>query len=238
MAVSTTKIKKKRWVTIIAPKILGERPIGDSYVVGPEELVGRIIPCNLSVLTNDNKSQNITMKFLIKEIKDGNAITEPKEYILNPSFLKRLMRRKRERIDESLHVKTSDGKGLRIKIFLLTNSAAKGSVKKLIRRRLKEELSKILEKNTFSDIFEGVISNKMQKDLKLKLNKTFPLKTVEIKALKEEKEKVKTAAKKEEKEKEEKEKDKKEEKQEENKEKPKKKKTKKSKTKKNAKTSN
>ncbi len=237
MAVSTTKGKKKRWVTIIAPKILGERPIGDSYVTGPEDLVGRIIPCNLSVLTNDNKSQNITMKFLIKEIKDGNAITESKEYILNPSFLKRLMRRKRERIDESLHVKTSDGKGLRIKIFLLTNSAAKGSVKKLIKRRLKEELSKILEKNTFNDIFEGVISNKMQKDLKLKLNKTFPLKTVEIKALKEEKEKVKTAAKKEEKE-EEKEKSKKEEKQEENKEKPKKKKTKKRKNKKNAKTSN
>ncbi len=198
MAVSTTKGKKKRWVTILAPKILREKPIGDSYVASPEELVGRIIPCNLSVLTNDNKSQNITMKFLIKNIKDGKAITEAKEYILNPSFLKRLMRRKRNRIDESLHVKTSDNKGLRIKLFLLTNSAAKGSVKRLIRRKLKEELSKILEKNTFNDIFEGVISTKMQKDLKSKLNKTFPLKTVEVKALKEEKEKIKTAAKREE----------------------------------------
>ena len=47
MAVSSSKGKKKRWVTIVAPKLLKESVIGDSYVFEPAQLLGKIIPINL-----------------------------------------------------------------------------------------------------------------------------------------------------------------------------------------------
>ncbi len=252
MATPSLKVKKKRWVVILAPKILNERPIGEAYVADPNLLIGRAISCNLMTLTNDIKTQNITMKFLVTEIKDAKAHTEPAGYSLNQTYLKRMMRRGKNRIDESYHLKTADNKTLRIKLFLLTNSVAKSSMIKVIRNKLKEKVAGIVEKNRYDDIFDGVISHKIQREIRGTINKMFPLKACEVKALKEEKEKIKIA-KKEEKKEPEKEKIKKEEKpevkkeeKEEKKEKPKektikkksKKENKKTEKKKNAKASN
>ena len=194
MAVSSSKGKKKRWVTIVAPKLLKESVIGDSYVFEPAQLLGKIIPINLMNITNDSKTQNVTMKFLITDIKDGKAMTRAVMYSLNQSFLKRMMRRKRNRFDESYHMKTGDGVTIRIKLFLLTNSKAKGSVEKLVRKKLKEETKKIVEKTKFEDLFDGIITHQIQKELRDKITKIFPLKTCEVKVLKEEKERLKTHA--------------------------------------------
>ena len=195
MVTPSLKAKKKRWVTILAPKILNERPIGESYVADPDLLIGRVISCNLMTLTNDMKTQNITMKFIVSEIKDGKAHTKPVGYSLNQTYLKRMMRRGKNRIDESYHLKTADDRGIRIKLFLLTNSVAKSSVVKVIRNKLKEQVTGIVEKNKYDDIFDGVISHKIQREIRAIINKMFPLKACEIKALKEEK--IKTTVKKE-----------------------------------------
>jgi len=192
------KIKKKKWVTILAPKILNERPIGESYVAEPEQLIKRVISCNLMTLTNDVKTQNITMKFLVNEIKDNKAQTKPIAYVLNQTYLKRMMRRRRNRIDESFYLKTADNKNIRIKLFLLTNSPAKSSVVKIIRKKLKEMVANIAEKNKYDDIFDGVISHKIQRELRSAMNKIFPLKACAVKVLKEEKERIKIASEKEE----------------------------------------
>ena len=104
------------------------------------------------------------------------------------------MRRKRNRFDESYHMKTGDGVTIRIKLFLLTNSKAKGSVEKLVRKKLKEETKKIVEKTKFEDLFDGIITHQIQKELRDKITKIFPLKTCEVKVLKEEKERLKTHA--------------------------------------------
>ncbi len=125
MVTPSLKVKKKRWITILAPKILNERPIGESYVADPGLLIGRVISCNLMTLTNDMKTQNITMKFIVCEIKDAKAHTKPVGYSLNQTYLKRMMRRGKNRIDESYHLKTADNKRIRIKLFLLTNSTAR-----------------------------------------------------------------------------------------------------------------
>ena len=82
---------------------------------------------------------------------------------------------------------------------MLTNSTAKSSIVKVIRNKLKGMVTEIVEKNKYDDIFDGVISYKIQREIRAVINKILPLKACEVKALKEEKEKIKTAVKKEEK---------------------------------------
>jgi len=186
MVEQVAKIKKKRWFPILAPKILGEREIGESYVTDPNNLVGRVIPCNLMIVTNDIKHQNTTMKFLIKEIKDNKALTEQVYYELTPNLLRRLMRRGKDRIDESFAAKTADNIDIRIKLFVLTNSSAKSSILAKLRNKLKEATAEIISKNKYDDIFDGVIRKKVQKDILEKVKKIFPIKICEVRILKKE----------------------------------------------------
>lgn len=250
MAEQISKTKKKRWFTIVSPKLLGERPVGESYIAEPNALIGRVIPCNLMVITGDIKHQSITIKLEIKSIKDNKAFTDQISYELSPTQIKRLMRRRKNRIDDSFSAKTKDSQIVRLKLFAVTNSRTKSSVLIALRKKLNEVIKDIVSKNSYDDIYDGVIRKGLQRDIAKSVSKIYPIKILEIKALKrvskekkEEKEEVKKEIKegKKEPEKEKKEKDKKEEPPKGKEEKPEKKakKTQKKETKKkNAKASN
>ena len=188
----TTKIKKKRWYPILAPNIFGEKVIGESLLTESKLLLGKSISCNLMSLTNDVKSQHIYMSFIIREVKENKGFTEAVSYEISPTYIKRFVRRGKERIDDSFAFKTKDGRIMRVKPFLLTNSPASNSVLTKIRKALKQKIAEIITQNTYDDIFDGVVSYKIQKELKSEINKVFPVRTLEIRFLGDEKEKTGT----------------------------------------------
>ncbi len=187
----TAKVKKKVWVTILAPKSLNERPIGEAYVAEPGLLVGRVVSCNLMSLTDNIKNQNANMKFFITDIRDNKAQTRPVSFELNQTFIKRMMRRKKNRVDESLPFKTADNKNVRIKLFLLTNNTAKSSAISKLRVKIKEETKNLVNRTKYDELFDSVVMHRVQSKLRGVLNKIVPLKVCEVRVLKEEKEKRK-----------------------------------------------
>ena len=187
----TVKVKKKIWVTILAPKSLNERPIGEAYVAEPGLLVGRVVSCNLMSLTNNIKNQNANMKFFITDIRDNKAQTRPVSFELNQTYIKRMMRRKKNRVDESLPFKTADNKNVRIKLFLLTNNTAKSSAISKLRVKIREETKNLVNRTKYDELFDSVVMHRVQSKLRGVLNKIAPLKVCEVRVLKEEKEKRK-----------------------------------------------
>ena len=174
------KLKKKKWYPIAAPKLFQDELLGEILVDEPNLILNRVVTTNLMNLTNDMKHQNINIRFRVNKIEDNVAYTELISYEMLPSSIKRLVRRDINKLDESFVCETKDNVLVRIKPFLLTKVATKGSKLKLLRKTLINLISKEIKRLSFDEVIEDVITRKLQNDVKAYLKKIFPLKVCEI----------------------------------------------------------
>ena len=177
------KIKKKRWFTINSPKLMGEKPIGESYLSDINAAVGRNVTVNLMQLTGDMKSQSSNVKFQITGIQDNKLITKICGYNFSPATIKRFVRRRMTRVDISLMENTKDNVTIRIKPFLLTREKVSRSVEHALRAKLKEELIDFVKQTPYEELFNMIIKHRLQKELKTTLNKIYPVKNIQIRVL-------------------------------------------------------
>lgn len=180
---SLLKWKKKKWYKIMAPKSFREVVLGESLVIDPTVLVGRTISANLMNITGNVRKQNINVKFEIASIENDKAITTPLSYDTVSSSIKRLVRRKRDKIDMSPVFKSSDDIKFRIKPFIITRSNCANSIHTQMRKLVLLELHNYAEKNTFEQIMLDTLSGKVQNELKNKIKKIYPIRNFEIRAM-------------------------------------------------------
>jgi ribosomal protein S3AE len=182
--VSKQNIKKKTWFPILAPKMLGQRPIGETYLEEAEVAVGRSVKTNLMQVTGDIKTQHISARFEIIEFSEGSLKTSLNGYSYLPSSIKRMVRRRMSRVDDSLVIKTMDGVQIRIKPMVLTRGKVPKSVQYTIRANTKKLLIEVIAKKNYDELFSEVIKNRLQIELKNALTKLYPIRAVVIRELK------------------------------------------------------
>ena len=180
-ASKATTIKKKIWVQLVAPQSFNSQLIGEIPTTETKKLIGRVVTVNLMSLTGDMKKQNTNIKFLISQIKGDNAVTELHGYSLNSASVKRLVRRKNERIGLSFICKTADKKTVRIKPLMITRDKVKGSVSSSLQKTVIPFVTSHVEKTTFDNIIRELINKTLQKALKDAIKKIYPVKVVEEK---------------------------------------------------------
>jgi len=181
---AATKIIRKRWVPILAPKLFHERVIGESYVADPEQLRGRSVFVNMMVLTGDPKKQQVQVQFSISDVKEGKGHASFKGYAYSPNAIKRLVRRGREKVDDSFLCKTQDSVVLRVKPIIVTSARAHRSLQGLLRRNFRKKFKEIVQKETFEQVMREILENKIQSAIKGLLHKFFPIRIVDIRTLK------------------------------------------------------
>lgn len=185
------KKKKKAWYQIHAPKILNNVILGESTVYGKEELKGKSLKLNLSTIVNDMRKQHLDVFFRVSVIVENKGLAEVTGISLVQSYIKRLVRRGRDKVDDSFLVKSKDRKILRIKPLLVTNYRTNRSVNSRLRLETREVIRRILSKTDADEFFHMIITGKIQKEIKDKINKIYPLKHVEIRIAQYEKDKGK-----------------------------------------------
>ncbi len=180
---ATKKIikKKKKWIKIVAPKAFREASLGESPVFEAENLIGRIIKVNLMSLLKDPRKQNMSISFKITKIEGDIARTECYGYEILPSMIKRLVKRRKQKIEDSFVVKTKDGKNIRIKPMAITNSKINNTIKTAIKKRFKFEFATNIAKLTVEEFFSEMLGGKMLPKYKDAIKKIYPLKIVEMK---------------------------------------------------------
>lgn len=174
------KWKKKKWVQIVAPKEFRNVTLGESLVMDAKDLVGRIMQSNMMSITGDIKKQNINVKFIITEIKDGIAQTKLLSYRIIPAAVKRMVRRARDRVDHSFVCKTKDKIEIRVKPILITRNNASQAVLSTLRKKSEFLIKKYLEKTNFDSFIGDVVIHKIQNELKKQLSDVYPLRICEI----------------------------------------------------------
>lgn len=143
------------------------------------DLNGRFIKYDLTRLLR-GKSMILTLK--VKTITDDagtKATSEPVEALVLPYFIRRMMRKGTNYVEDSFSTECADSK-VKIKTFFITRKKVSRSVRKALRERAKTELVAYVKDKTAIQLFDEIMKNKLQKQLSLILKKIYPLSLCEI----------------------------------------------------------
>ncbi|NQV90854.1 hypothetical protein HQ489_00090 [Candidatus Woesearchaeota archaeon] len=189
--VSRIKVKKKIWFKVIAPKLFGQKEIGESYLTAANKGVGRTLLVNLRDLTGSPRDQNAHVTFEITKVDGSILRTKTIGYSVSPSHIKRVVRKNTNRLDDVFTLKTKDGREVIIKTLCITLNKVQRSTCSSLRLKLQELLSTEVGKADFDAFVGNLVSGKMVSTLKRVLSKIQPLKGVTVRVLQLKKEKGK-----------------------------------------------
>jgi ribosomal protein S3AE len=144
----------------------------------PKELENRTIKLDLTRQLK-GKSVEVTVKVRIEK---EQAIARPEKIKLMPYFIRRMIRKRISYVEDSI-ITPSQNSLLKIKPFLITRKRVSRAVRKTLRNKCKNWLEDYIAEKKDADLFQEVISNKIQKPLSLILKKTYPLSLCEIRSL-------------------------------------------------------
>lgn len=175
--VTQTKVitKKKKFQDVEIPLVrLRIELIGDSI----EEIKDKTIKLDL---TRQLRGKNIEVVFKTY-IEKGKLIARPIKIILAPYFIRRIIRKRISYVEDSFLIPSQESM-LKIKPFLITRKRVSRAVRRTLRNKARNWLGDYISQKTDNEIFNDLISNKLQRPLSLILKKTYPLSFCEIKYL-------------------------------------------------------
>ena len=180
--------RKRKFFEVEIPLINKQTPLLAFEI---KELEGKFIRYDLTRFLR-GKNMLIQLKVQIKEEgKDSEkklrATSVAREIQILPCFLKRMVRKGTNYVEDSFSVNCRDAQ-LRIKPFLITRRKVSRAVRKALREKAREEITKYVGNKNSEEIFDDVLKNKLQKPLSLILKKIYPLSLCEIRMMKVEKE--------------------------------------------------
>ncbi len=177
------RIKKKKWISIIAPKDFNEVEIGETLCERPEQAVGRTVVANLSSLINDPKKQHVQVRLRVKSVQNDKAFTEIAGYELSGAYVKKVIRRIGGKMEDSFLASTKDNVKFRIKPLLMTRHKIYKSTLNDIRIRTREHIISEFKNMDMHAALAAVIQNKLQKDIRDNVKKIYPVSLSEIRKL-------------------------------------------------------
>jgi ribosomal protein S3AE len=183
-AKAAAQLIKKRWTPILAPKIFNEAQIGESFLAEPATAVGRKITVSMMAVTGEPSQQAINLGFVISGAEHNKLQTEFVEYHIIPPATRRLMRRGRDKIEDSFQLTTGDGAKIRVKPFILTRTKAVRSVRGHIQRKARELLTAIAGQAGYDEFCRKLFDHTLQEEVGKSLRKVYPVHTCEIRWLK------------------------------------------------------
>lgn len=133
-------------------------------------------------LTRILRGKGMELQLKVK-VKEGKAIAEPTRTKLLPYYMKRIVRKGTNYIEDSFSTPAQNA-SIRIKPFLITRRKVSKAVRRALRNKCKQELEIYVKDKPTNEIFNDIFSNKLQKTLSLKLKKIYPLSACEIRVLK------------------------------------------------------
>lgn len=168
-------IKKRKWYDVEVPLV---NETIELIAYEPEEINGRIITLDL---TRALRGKSIEVKLKVM-MENGETTTRPEKLTLLPYFVRRVMRRGTDYVEDSFLTRSKDAE-IRIKPLFVTRKRVSRAVLSALRKKAQEELTEWAKDKTTEELFDDILKNRIQKPLSLKLKKTYPLSLCEIRIL-------------------------------------------------------
>ncbi len=145
------------------------------YGGSAEDFNGKVVKLDL---TRSLRGKSLELKFRVKT--EGDKLEGvPIQTLLVGSYIRRMMRRGVDYVEDSFETECRDYV-IKVKPFFITRRKVSRSVRKNLRETAKKFLIGHLKARNSEEIFGEIISNKLQRQLALKLKKIYPLALCEI----------------------------------------------------------
>jgi len=178
--------KKKKWWSIESPKALGGASVGQSTAYEASELKGRTVNITLAQLTGDMKKQGTYVTLQIKDVEDNKATTTVERIELSNGTIKRLVKRGRAKVSDSFVCKTKDEFYIRVKPLLITQSLTNRAMLTKLRKGARMIFKQYCTEHTYEELVLGITKSVVQKLMKEKLTKFYPLRVADVQLMKHE----------------------------------------------------
>ncbi len=171
----TTKAKKgvkKAFFDVKAPITATKIQL---YGNSAEELAGKVVKLDL---TRSLKGKNFELRLRVKNTPEGLE-GEPISIELIGSYIRRTMRTGIDYVEDSFVAEMKDGKA-RIKPFMIARNKVSRAVRRELRNNSRKFLEEYMKARTVKEAFADITTNKVQKELFVRLKKVYPLAFCEI----------------------------------------------------------
>ncbi len=177
MAEKAAKVitRRRKFIEVDVPSLKTKiEIIGNS----PAELENRTVKLDLTRQLR-GKSLEAVFKIILENEK---PVAYPNKLKLMSYFIRRMIRKKISYIEDSF-ITPSQESMLIIKPFLITRKKVSKAVRKTLRNKAKNWLEDYIAERKNQEIFNEILSGRLQKSLSLMLKKTYPLSLCEIRIL-------------------------------------------------------
>jgi len=166
------KIVKRAFFEVKVPMTAAKISL---YGHSAESLAGKTIKLDL---TRSLRGKNLELKLKIKN-ESGVLVGEPVSLELVGSYIRKMFRTGIDYVEDSFTAECKDEKVL-IKPFMLTRNKVSRAVRNDLRKTARQHLEGHLKTRAAKEVFNEIITNKLQRELSLKLKKVYPLALCEI----------------------------------------------------------
>lgn len=170
---------KREWYPVISPEIFGNKEVGQTIASDTKNLIGRTLVFSMNeIVSGVRPYSKVTLE--VVKVHDGKAVTSVKDYEMQRSYLFRSIRKGVSKIISIFNTKDKTGKPIRVKVFAVTRKRVSQTLRKEIRRMLTEEFNKFVKDKDLASIALAIGASKPQKEVINRLNKVYPIKSVEV----------------------------------------------------------
>lgn len=174
------KWKSKVWYTILANESFGMKEIGSSPASSSEDLIGRVSEAALSDITGDYKMSHIKLFFRIVRVEGDKAYTEFEGHEINQDYIRRLIRRRKTRIDIVVDGITSDGRKIRVKPLVVLDRKVINGVETGIRNKISEFLRGKISELPLNQFIIYMFSPQIIQDISDQIKGIYPTRKIEM----------------------------------------------------------
>lgn len=174
------KWRAKNWYNVLAPPAFDSITVAETLTDNPDKLIGRVAEVSLQDLTNDFRKSHITLYFKINKVEENNAHTQFVGHSLTSDYVRRMIRRRKSKIDGVYDIKTKDNALIRVKPFAITEKRIQSSQKKIIRNAIKKTITEEAAKTTMTEFIKNIIDGKIGSEIYKNCKNLYPVKRIEI----------------------------------------------------------
>jgi len=171
--------KAKEWYKIYAPRMFNQAQLGETPSADATNLIGRTTEATVHDINGDF-SMHVKLKFKVQDVSGFDAHTVFIGQDLASDYIRRLTRRKRTKTDHVVDVRTKDGYHLRVKPMSITEKRIQASQETALRTMMNEEMRKMGEEKTISEMVKAIIDGEMVRRLGNVCKVIVPVKRIEI----------------------------------------------------------
>ncbi len=174
------KWKEKNWYTINAPDYMGGKEISLSIGNSPEAMVGRKIEVPVSDFTGNFKRANAKMIFKVLSCQGSKCTSEFVGHSLSDDYIRRMVRRRKERLDIIKEVATSDNVNMVLKVVIVTDGKLTTSKRADVRKTVEIFLVEKAATMAYGELAKYVIGDEIYGDIVNTTKDVYPIKKIEM----------------------------------------------------------